>query len=464
MKKSQIIGLILALAILIGMNFLPASETLSIGGRNTLGILFTVIVLLITEPIPIGVTCLLSIPLLVLFKAVPTIPAALGGFTNPIVFFVLASFGISRALTKVPLSNRLLKVLIKTFGKNVKRVMLAVMITIAVVSSVISNVAATAVFISIVLGFLQIYKREEDRRKTGKTFMIALPVAGMIGGMLTPAGSSLNLMTLSFLEELTGASVTFLEWMVIGVPVVLVVLPFAWFILLKIYPVVEIPEKDIMDYVDTLDVPEKMDAKERYVLLLMTIMFTLWILSSWFPVFNITIVALVGFAFLFIPGFEIITWDEFLASVSWPAFFLVGSVITIGGALISNGVSQWLVANFFPQTLNLPTIGIGFVAGIIVFLMLIIVPVAPALIPLLSAPFVGLAVSIGISPVFLMMVLGLTVANCYLLPLDTVPLLTYMTGYYKMQDMPKVTAFIQLFLAVIVAIWVPIALSILGLM
>lgn len=464
MKKSQLIGIILAAVILIGMNFLPASETLSISGRNTLGILIAIIIMLITEPIPIGVTCLLSIPLLVLFKAVGSIPAALAGFTNPIVFFVLASFGISRALTKVPLSNRLLKVLIKTFGKNVKRVMFAMMITIAFVSSVISNVAATAVFISIVLGFLQIYEKEEDRRKTGKTFMIALPIAGMIGGMLTPAGSSLNLMTLSFLKDLTGSTVTFLEWMVIGIPVALIVLPFAWFILLKVFPVVEIPEKDIMDYVDSLDVPEKMDAKEKYVLILMCTMFTLWILSSWFPIFNITIVALIGFGLLFIPGFEVITWDEFMASVSWPAFFLVGSVITIGGALISNGVSQWLVVTFFPQSLDLPIIGIGFAIGLIVFLMLVIVPVAPALIPLLSAPFVGLAVSAGISPVFLMMVLGLTVVNCYLLPLDAVPLLTYMTGYYKMQDMPKVTVVLQIFVALVVAVWVPIALRLLGIM
>lgn len=464
MKKSQIIGLLLAILILVGMNFLPTSETLTIGGRNTLGILFAMIVLLITEPIHIGVTCLLSVPLLFFFKAVPAVGGALSGFTNPIVFFVLVSFGITRALTKTPLSNRLLKALIKVFGKNVKRVLFAVMLTAAVISSVISNVAATAMFIAVILGFLQIYKKEEDRKKTGKAFMIGLPVAAMIGGMMTPAGSSLNLVTLGFLKDLTGSTVTFLEWMVVGIPVFIVMLPIAWFIVLKMYPVVEIPEKDIMEYVKSLDVPEKMSAKETFVLFLMVGMLTLWILSSWFPIFNITVVAIVGFGLLFIPGFEIITWDEFIASISWPAFFLVGSIITVGGALIANGVSTWLVTSFFPESINLPTLGIGFVAALIVFLMLVVVPVAPALIPLLSAPFVGLAVSGGISPVFLMMILGLAVSNCYLLPLDTVPLLTYMTGYYKMQEMPKATVFIQLALAVILAVWVPVALGIVGLM
>ena len=94
--------------------------------------------------------------------------------------------------------------------------------------------------------------------------------------------------------------------------------------------------------------------------------------------------------------------------------------------------------------------------------MLIIVPVAPALIALLSAPLVGLSANIGITPLLPMMTLGLTVANCYLLPLDTVPNITYMTGYYKMYDMPKSTAFIQVIMAAVVAAWLPVALKIIG--
>jgi sodium-dependent dicarboxylate transporter 2/3/5 len=191
-------------------------------------------------------------------------------------------------------------------------------------------------------------------------------------------------------------------------------------------------------------------------------MFTFWILGSWFPVFNITLVAIIGFTLLFLPNHEIITWDEFVSSVSWPAFFLVGTVITIGGALVQNGVSEWMVATFFPQTINLPMFGVSFVLGMLVFIMLVIVPVAPALIPILSGPFVGIAANMGISPVLTMMTMGLVVANCYLLPLDTVPLLTYITGYYKMVDMPKSTVLIQVFVALVVALWVPIAVGILG--
>lgn len=460
MKQSQIWGLA-ALVILIVMNFIPATDLLSRSAINTIGILLAIIVLLISEPIPIGVTCLLVIPLLVIFKATPNISAALTGYINPIVFFVLASFGISRAITKVPLANRLLRALIILFGKNIKLILLAFMVAAATVSSVISNVATTAVFIPAVIAFLSIYGNRADKNKTAKAFMIGLPVASMLGGMLTPAGSALNLMTLSFLNQLTGINITFVQWMFIGMPIVVVVLPLAWLIMIKVYGVIEFTRDEMKLFVKNLDIPEKMDFKEKYVIILMALMFIFWLLSSWYPVFNITVIILVGFALLFVPKYEILSWDEFISSVSWPAFFLIGSILSIGHALITNGVSEWLVASYFPSAINLPYAGIAFAVAIIVFLMLIIIPVAPALIPLLAAPFVGIAQNTGFSPVLPIMTLGLMVANCFLLPLDTVPLLTYMTGHYKMLEMPKSTALIQLILAAAAALWIPVALILL---
>jgi sodium-dependent dicarboxylate transporter 2/3/5 len=53
------------------MNFLPAFELLSRSAINNIAILIAVIVLFITEPIPIGTTCLFSIPLLVIFNVTP---------------------------------------------------------------------------------------------------------------------------------------------------------------------------------------------------------------------------------------------------------------------------------------------------------------------------------------------------------------------------------------------------------
>ena len=464
MKKNQLFGIILAIIILITMNFIPAQGTLTEAGVRSVGVLLAVLVLLITEPLPIGVTCFLTIALMVVFKVAPNIPTALSGFTNAIVYFVLVSFGLSTAITKVPLSTRLLKKLMLMFGKNVNMIIFAIMLCSAILSSLISNVATTAVFIPLVLAFLKIYKDQNAKMKTGKAIMIGLPVASMIGGMITPAGSSLNLMSINLLEQATGIRITFVQWMTYGIPLVIVVLPIAWWIIIKVYKPAELSQDEIKTYVNSLEVPGKMSFKELYVLILMIILLVLWILSSWYPVFNVTLVAMIGFVFLFLPKIEILTWTEYVNDVSWAAFFLVGTIISLGNNLVANGVSDWIIQTLMPSSINLPLFGIVFIIGILIFLMLIVVPVAPALITMLVVPLVGLATNIGVNPIITIMTLGLCVSNCYLLPLDTVPLLTYMTGYYKMGEMAKSTALIQVVLAALVAIWVPLASILLGIL
>ena len=197
--------------------------------------------------------------------------------------------------------------------------------------------------------------------------------------------------------------------------------------------------------------------------MLVLILFILWVLSSWFPVLNITVVGIVGFAFLFLPKIEILSWREFTDTVSWSSFFLVGTMMTLGGALTENGVSHWLVGLLFQSAPDaMPVWLITLVISLVVFVLLIPIPIGPALISMLGAPFLEMAEVWGVSPVCLIMPLILCASNCYLLPLDTVPLLTYGTGYYKMTDMPRVSVAIQLFLALCLAIWLPISLGLIG--
>ena len=462
MKKSQIIGAVLALGVLFGMTLIPESIGLSRAGIHTIGVLIALIIALVTEPIPIGITCILGIPLCVIFGVSPSVSAALSGYTNHILFFILVSFAISEAVARVPLSQRLLAFLIRVFGTRIRRILLAIMVCAAALSSIMSNVATTAMLMSVVIRFLSIYEDQGQRRRSGRTFMIALPIASMIGGMITPAGSPLNLLGMDFLIQ-SGHQVTFLQWMLIGIPVSVACLLFAWLFICRVFPPQEVPEEQVLAYVRDMDIPRRMDFRERYVLVLVLILFTLWILSSWFPVLNITVVGIVGFAFLFLPKIEILSWREFTDTVSWSSFFLVGTMMTLGGALTENGVSHWLVGLLFQSAPDaMPVWLITLVISLVVFVLLIPIPIGPALISMLGAPFLEMAEVWGVSPVCLIMPLILCASNCYLLPLDTVPLLTYGTGYYKMTDMPKVSVAIQLFLALCLALWLPVSLRLIG--
>lgn len=464
MKKKQLIGLIAGILVLVCIiAFVQPSETLPVAARNTLALMIMVIILLVCETFPLGITCLSTLALAVLLGCAPNMPGALAGFTNATLFFVLASFGISEALTSVPLSKRLLCGLMHVFGKNTKLLLLGIMICVAVLSSVISNVAAAAVFIPIMQNFFSVYDGEERRNATRRCYMIAMPIASMIGGMMTPAGSSINMLAISLLEANAGITVKFVDWMLFGIPIAVVALPLAWLICVSVFPPAALPEEKISHYVDEIRVQERLSRKEAYVLSIVVIMVILWILSSWYPMFNVTVVALMGLLLFFIPGkLQVMTWKSFTGCVSWEAFFLMGSMISLGTLISSTGLSAWIGNVVFPATfVSTPFIVVAMVA-LITFLLLVVIPVAPALVTMLSLPLISFAQRIGIPPYLVMITLGLVAANCYLFPLDTVPLMTFSTGAYKMFDMPKASALLQVGMIIICSIWIPIAGTLLG--
>lgn len=456
MRTIQKIGLAAAIVILAGMNFMPVTDLLPMEARNMLGVLLAVLILLVTEVFPLGITCLAALSLMVIFGCAENIASAASGYTNKVLYFVVASFGISEALTIVPTSKRILVGLMTAFGKNSTRLLFAIMLCTALLSSIISNVAAAAVFIPIILKFLDVYDKEEDRKRTGRCYMIALPVASMIGGMMTPAGSSINMIAISLLQKNADITITFIQWMAFGIPLAAVSLPVAWFLCTRVYKPAALEEKKIRSYLEEIRVREPIGAKEMYVIVIVVVMLVLWILSSWYPVFDVTVVALIGLLLFFVPGFQVLTWADFRRCVSWEAFFLIGTMISMGGVITQTGLSVWISSVVFPTEFT--TVGFlaaGFTA-LLTFVLLVPIPVAPALVTMLAAPLIGFAMNVGVSPYMLMITLGLCAGNCYLLPLDTVPLMTFSTGYYRMFDMPKATVWLQLFIIIFAAVWIPL--------
>ena len=460
MNKKQLIGIIGAVLVLIVSMFLPAMGDISQVGMRTVGMLAAFLILLVTEALPVVVISLMFCALMPLLGVVPSFGKALSGYAEPIVFFTLASFGIAAALTTIPLSRRILRALLRAFGKNVGQVLLSMMAACALLSSIVSNVPTCAIFMAIALDFIKLYDNEQDRRKTGRMFMIAIPVASMIGGMMTPAGSSINLLAMGQLETHAGLEITFVQWMMAGIPLTLVMIPLAWWTMCKVYKPAEVTTEQIKSFISSMDIPDQMDSKERKVCVITIVMLALWIASSWVKSINVMIVAMLGCCVMFLPGVEVLDVKTFLRENSWDAFFLVGSVISIAKAMIDNGVSA-AIANAIPaMNVSLPVL-LAFTA-VLIFLTLVIIPVATSMIPIMAVPLIAIATGAGVNPALIMLAAALCAGNCYLLPLDTVPLITYAKGYYSMTDMAKSTAFLQIAMVILCALWLPLVGSLMG--
>lgn len=460
MSKKKILGNILAIVILTASCLLPDNSFLSQEGMRTVGLLLSFLVILITEAIPVVVTSLIYCAIMPLLGVVDNLGSALSGFSQPIVFFTLASFGIAAAMTTIPLSKRILRVLLKRFGRDVQSVLLAMMIACALFSSIVSNVPTCAIFMAISLDFIKLYENEEDRKRSGRTFMIAIPVASMIGGMMTPAGSSINLIAISQLELQTGMSISFARWMCTGTPLAIVMIPLAWILAVKIYKPASVSKKSIQGFISNMDIPAKVNGQEVKVIAIVSVMLILWISSSWIPVINVMIVAILGCSIMFLPGIEVLNVDTFLKENSWDAFFLVGTVLSVSNAMIQNGVSDF-IASLVPSLQFSTPLLIAFTA-VLIFISLLVIPVATSLVPIMASTLITVAVNASVSPALIMMTAAICACNCYLLPLDTVTLITYGKGYYAMTDMAKSTVFLQIAIVFLAAFWISTAGKLFG--
>ena len=457
MSKRQKIGLCLAALVLLIIFFMPNFSGLTLEGQNTIGLTLFFLILLVSEAMPVSVSSLLTIGLIPVFNVSERFEGAVMGFAHPVIFFIIASFGIAGAIMNVPTPKRILLMLLKKAGNRIEMILLAMMIATAATSFFMSNVPACAIMMTIALEFINLLEEGEEKKSIGKTFMIAIPVATMIGGMATPASSSLNLLAIGLLEQQTGHTINFVQWMAIGIPLVIFLIPFAWLLIIKVYKPAQIDPLKISAYKENIHVQiqGKANRKEIYVIVIIAAMLILWIASSWIQGIEVFTVAVLGCALFMLPGINVLPFNKFLSGINWDVVFISGTVLSIANALVENGVSVWLVENLYPAHLTLQVNLLVGLAAVVAFIMLLMITSAPALITVLAGPFITIAVANGVPPAFLMIALAFCACNCYLFPLDTVQLITYSKGYYRMTDMGKSTIFLQITLVIILAFWLP---------
>ena len=210
-------ALLWALAAALAIALAPTPEGLSPEGQRLAALLVGAIVLWATEGLPIGITGLLVLvaqPLL----GIENLRVAFQGFASPVFFFVLAMFCIAAAITGAGLERRFAYWLLGRAGTDSRRVVIALMLGAAATSTIISDVPACAVFMVIGMGVVTRVGVAKGESNFAKAVMVGIPIGALIGGVATPAGSSINVLGIHLIEEHGGVRIPFLDWMALGVP------------------------------------------------------------------------------------------------------------------------------------------------------------------------------------------------------------------------------------------------------
>lgn len=433
---------------------LPGLEA---AGHRMLAIFLLAIVLWVTEAIPLYATAALVILLEVLFLSDqallwdggPLPPAAshFAALANPVIILFLGGFLIADGAHKFGLDRNLAAFLLRPFAGNARRSLLGLMAITALLSMFVSNTATAATMFAVVIPVLAALPIGPAR--TGVA--LAIPVSANIGGIGTPVGSPPNAIALGALEA-QGQGVSFVGWMALAVPLMLLILLFAWWFLAHRF----ISKDTALTLELAADFDRSPEAVLFYVIAGTTVL--LWLTEPFHGIPSSTVGFVPVVALL---ATQVMGADD-LRRLQWPVLWLVAGGIALGVGIGQSGLDAWLVGLVAWETLPLT------------FLLLLLVTVSVGLSTVISnsatanllVPLaLSLAIGLPIDPTAVGVIVALACSLAMALPISTPPnAVAYATGEVPTRAMVTTGVAVGGFGALLLVVLMPRVWGALGLL
>ena len=429
--QKRLMLLLLAVAIGIAVFMLPTPEGLSEKGHMYLALLAALLVMFLTEPIPLPMVMATSgIGMVVL--GIGDVSTVWAGYANPVVFFVLGCLMVAIVAEQVGLTERLGRFILSYAGTNVVRFSFVSCVGLGISSAFMHDIAACTIGIMAMLPLMRAANIQPGSR-TGAFLLLSLPFCCSAGGMGTLVGGGRNMVSAAFLLDITGVEITFVDWMVYAMPAAILAVPAVWFAVFLVFR----PDRTLEFPKMTEEQKEKKPLTGSEIKALVIIGFVfLGFFTKSIHGLDYSIIVMGGIILMLMLG--LVNWNWLNEKTEWAVTFLVfGGGIALGTAMGYSGAAEFLASVFFPlfegKGVLLLFVGVGVFAAILTNLMANVA--AAALILPIAIPIAQMS---GINPVIIAMALGMFTSFAYLLVIGCPPnVVSYSFGYFKASDLLK---------------------------
>ena len=487
----------LVLAPLVTVVFLLVPTGLEDDQHTLAAVLLGVIVLWITEPVPIPIGGFIGICAIVLLGVV-TADEALEPFGSSTVFTFIGAFILAQAMLKHGVARRfaMFVLSLRGIGTSTVRIVIAFGAITALLSAFVSNTATVAMLLPTAIGILTVIAKllqsrgevaadfDPLRLRVGAALMLMLAYGASVGGLLTPVGSPPNLIGRGLIEEATGERISFLDWVLMALPIC----GLMFVVLAVVVLLLNRPETRHLEGVEEYVREEKarlgsFSVAERNTLIAFTVTVTLWILPGVVALVAGTdsstyttvtdrldegIVAILGASLLFLlpTNWEerefTLRWSD-AARIDWGTVMLFGTGIIFGSLLESSGLAETL-GNGASDTL-----GLSSVFWITVFAVALAILVSETTSNTASAAVVvpiiiPIAVAAGVNPFVPALAATFAASFGFMLPVSTPQnAIVYGSGAVPITTMIRTGASFDVIGAILIVIFLPVMASMIGL-
>ncbi len=427
-KNKQVIYFLLSLIVSFALTYILKEPDFTTTQVYVLFLLFFAMLLWFTEAVPPFSVSIFIIAYLVFtlgnknLNASPeNIEKYVATFSSSVIWLMLGGFFLAAAMTKTKLDEGLFRFTLKVSGSNPRNLLIGLMTTTMIASMLMSNTASTAMVIASIMPLLNSLGNKSG---ISKALLLGVPIAATTGGMGSIIGSPPNLIAVGALENI-GIQVSFLDWMMYGLPLSLALTGISCFVLTKKYIKDNTPIS--LDFLHADKTVKTKEEKTNRLIVLVIIIVTvlLWLTTSIHGI-KVGAVSAIPLVFLTLTG---VLKSKDVQGLPWDTLLLVAGGLSLGIALQNSGLLEHYAQRM--RNLDVNHIVLMFILAYMTMAFSNIMShtaTGTVLIPLGIAILAGFQMQIAI-------IIGLAASTALFLPVSTPPnAIAYSTGFLKISD------------------------------
>ena len=447
-------GFLLGVTAALVVMLLPTPEGLSLEAHKTAALFLLMGIWWATEAVPVAVTALVPLALFPMLGIVD-IQSAANPYANKTIYLFFGGFLIATAIQKWDLHKRIALFVLEYAGSNGASLILGFMLTAAVISMWVMNTATTIMLLPIGLAVITVVKEtvrglsEKEMESFQLALLLGIAYGATIGGMSTLIGTGPNGMLAAFMADNYNLDISFVDWMKVGVPLSIVMLPCSWLILTRVIFKVEFEtSQETKDLLSSMKQElGKFDGAEFKVFVVFVLTAITWMLRTVLDDINgleglsDAGIAMISALFLFLlPSGDkekkgaLLEWKDAQENVPWGLLVLFGGGLSLANAVQATGLAVWM-GNLIPQGISIVLIVI-LVVTMIIFLTELTSNMATTatFLPVVAA----IAIQSDFNPLLVTAAVALAASCAFMLPVATPPnAIVFGSGLIRVPQMAR---------------------------
>ncbi|NOT77069.1 MAG: SLC13/DASS family transporter [Cyclobacteriaceae bacterium] len=414
-----------------------------------------------TEAMPIPVTALLPMVLFPLL-GVSTGKEAAAPYGDPVIFLFMGGFILALGLERHNLHQRIALSLIRLTGTSGNGIILGFMLSTALISMWISNTATAIMMLPIAASVTHLLAKEAGQendprfKKFATGLMLAIAYAASIGGMATIIGTPPNVVMVGYMKRFYNLDVSFTDWMLMGIPLMILCLMACYLIITKVLFVNHLPSiegsKELIQR--KLTALGKITKEEKLVLAIFSVTCFFWIFRQNMNqiigrnLLDDTTIAMAGGILMFLVPINLkeqkflLDWAD-MKELPWGILLLFGGGLCLADGMEKSGLIQ-IVGNYFSKQ---DTMSLGLLIFSLTAISMGLTELMSnvALVTIFVPVVFGVADGFHINPIWLAMPVTYAASCAFMMPISTPPnAVLFASGFIRMKDMIKTGVLLNL--------------------